>query len=615
MANDEQLDLGGAWEPGRLGRSIPLAAGMRRSRLAGLGVAVLALAVASGGVYRLLRPAGLALSADETRRVVYDRLERLTLPPWTPGGELPPIALPDAHPTPPPPPWPGAHPGDAPLPAEARQRLDGSLRLLEEDALAAAGRLRRLVRQRPGHWGSRYNLGVSLLRAGLWDDAVEHLDEALLRLRGLEEPYGARPEHQAAVIHNRYALGHALLANGRCVQAIRTIKFGIRALRGFLEAGELEVYGRYLPFTVAPTSLDSYSTWLLLARAYAECKGRYPAEYFRDHPDAKDFRAAEYADPDTAEIRDGPFPNELAACIADNGETSRCWALSNLNLIYFASRQAYPRRGVEPSAGLEPLWPRMAAIAYEIARLAAEREPDRRGAATYLQQARILNRSGADATLDQRIDQLGRYLAREIRDFTLLADPYRGTAIAALPFAGADSAEEIKGMAWVLKERCEGHLRERNPAGISADVDRVRQTLAASEHLASLDRWQKQVTKTLRQRLLEAMATERRRGDHATAAAVRDFRADFLGERWPWHARRAWIDSGLIFRALAWLAFLLAAAGAWWLVHRYVVYPYLLYTRDYYRTEFRHRHRQRRDAARPFTGEEIRDYMETRGTL
>ena len=82
----------------------------------------------------------------------------------------------------------------------------------------------------------------------------------------------------------------------------------------------------------------------------------------------------------------------------------------------------------------------MAAIAYEIARLAAEREHDRSGAARYLQQARILNRAGADPALDERIDQLGRYLAREVSDFTLLADPYRGTPIESLPFAQANSA-------------------------------------------------------------------------------------------------------------------------------------------------------------------------------
>ncbi len=615
MANDEQFGWGRAWEPGRLGRSIPLAGGMRRSRLAGLGVALLALALASFQVYRLFRPAAEALSAGEAQRVVHDRLERLTLPPWEPGGELPPIALPEAHPTPPPPPWPGEHPGDAPLAGEARLRLDASLALLDEDPLAAAGRLGRLVRQRPRHWGARYNLGVSLLRGGLWDDAVEHLDVALQLLRDREERLGARAEHQAAVIHNRYALGHALLDNGKCVRAIRTIKLGIRALTGYLNASELEVYGRYLPFTVAPTSLDSYSTWLLLARAYAQCEGRYPAEYFATFRDAKDFRAAEYADPEVAEVSGGPFPNELAGCIKGNGPTSRCWALSNLNLIYFASRQAYPERGGEPPAAFQALWPRMAAIAYEIARLAAEREHDRAGAARYLQQARILNRAGADPALDGRIDQLGRYLAREVSDFTLLADPYRGTPVESLPFAGAASAEEIKGMAWVLKESCEDHLRRRNPAGIATDVATVRQNLEATEYLASLDRWQRQVEGALQDRLLDAIATERQRDDPATAVAVRDFRADFLGPGWPWRARLAWIHPGLILRLAFWLALFLAAVAAWWLIHRYVVYPYLLYTRDYYRTEFNHRHQQRQDADQPFTGREIQDFMETRGSL
>ncbi len=111
------------------------------------------------------------------------------------------------------------------------------------------------------------------------------------------------------------------------------------------------------------------------------------------------------------------------------------------------------------------------------------------------------------------------------------------------------------------------------------------------------------------------MTTERQRGDLPTAVAIRDFRADFLGERWPWRTRRAWIDVGLILRTALWLAFFAAALAAWWLIHRYVGYPYLLYTGDYYKTEFHHRHQQRQDDDKPFTGEEIRDYMETRGTL
>jgi hypothetical protein len=54
---------------------------------------------------------------------------------------------------------------------------------------------------------------------------------------------------------------------------------------------------------------------------------------------------------------------------------------------------------------------------------------------------------------------------------------------------------------------------------------------------------------------------------------------------------------------LVWAGF---TAGVW-LVHRLVVYPYLVYTTDAYRLEHRRRHRQRLAAGRPFTREEIEE--------
>lgn len=610
MARWERLPLGWGWRPGRLGYSIPLAEGMWRSRLVGLTIGLIAFVAINLGIHRLYYPQIYSMSATEARQAVHDQLGGLNLPVWDPGGQLSRVALPHPHLPPLPPSWPGSHPADMPLSAEFQQRLDQGRRLIQADSTAAAGRLNSLVRLRPQHWAVRYNLGISLLHASLWKDAAHHLGKALQRLEGLEEKYDQRAEHQAAIIYNRYALGRALLEDGNCVRSIRTIKSGIRSLTRFLEVSELEVYDRYLPFTVAPTSFDSSSMWLLLTHAYVGCEGSYPAEYFRRYPDAGDFLASEYSDPYTSEIQEGPFPNELSWCIANNGSESRCWALAQLNRIYYASRQLYPDLYGEAPASLQPFWPRMAAIAYEIARLAAERDLDRRGAAIYLRQAAILSHGSADNALSQRITDLGRYLAAEFRDFSYLAVPYRYIATEDLPFAETTSPEELKGLAWQLKERCETHLRKGNPEAISAAIAQVQRALEGSGHLPSLDQWQRQTETALQDRLLRAMAERQRYSP--TAVAIRDYRADFLGVDWPSRARQAWIDLGLIFRGVLYLTFFLATIAAWWLIHRYVVYPYLLYTCDYYKTEFRHRYKQRRLAHRPFIGKEIRDYMEAR---
>ncbi len=56
---------------------------------------------------------------------------------------------------------------------------------------------------------------------------------------------------------------------------------------------------------------------------------------------------------------------------------------------------------------------------------------------------------------------------------------------------------------------------------------------------------------------------------------------------------------------------LVCLAGLW-LVYRFVIYPYLLYSTDYYKTEFHHRHRLRQKAKKPFTGREIGEWAKKR---
>jgi hypothetical protein len=302
---------------------------------------------------------------------------------------------------------------------------------------------------------------------------------------------------------------------------------------------------------------------MALAWGYVECEGRYPAEYVERVPRAQGFLESEYRDPEAKEIAGGPFPGQLARCVEDGGTSSRCWALSNLNRLWSANRRLI--EGDELPAAYEPHRTALARLAYDVALLAATggegAEEDRERAGAILTAARRLggpDEGDGTPALSEAIARLGRHLAVEARDYGALADAYRGRAPADLPFAAGASDEEIKGMAWALRERWQGHLAERRPERLFEELEAVRQRVP-DVHLESLAAWEAEAREALRDALAGEIRTQKRRGNLGLAAGLRDFRAPWLGEAWAERAEAAWWTPGL-------------TAAKWGLVALYVLF-------------------------------------------
>ncbi|HEX2165003.1 MAG TPA: hypothetical protein VHM02_13745, partial [Thermoanaerobaculia bacterium] len=105
----------------------------------------------------------------------------------------------------------------------------------------------------------------------------------------------------------------------------------------------------------------------------------------------------------------------------------------------------------------------------------------------------------------------------------------------------------------------------------------------------------------------------RANGELPAAAGLYELETPWLGEEWP--PTLAALGPGTLglwgLFGLGWLALV----GVAWGVHRLVVVPYLLYTTDFYREEYRRRHRAARqaDPPRPFTAGEILEAERRRG--
>lgn len=588
------------WEPHELGHSLPVTRGLRRWAAGLAAAALVGLGVLVVSIRALGSPEAEPATGKAVEEAAVERLARAELPAWDPGAELPAVAAPDFAPPPAPPVVRTAHPGDPPL--RDRGAVLGALEDLAGPApVAAATTLGRAAEAQPASWMLAYDAGIAFHRSGFADRAAADLLRAQRRLGEYEVRFARDPAHHAAAVATRYAAGHARLRDD-CVDAVHHWKLGVGALDRFVDAGGAHVFDRKLPFVLAPAPLASLDVWMALARGYVECEGRYPAEYFARVPRAKRFVESEYGDPEAAEIADGPFPDELAQCVRDEGATARCWVLSNLNKLWAANDDL-----VLADALPEPFEPHRAALArlaYDVALLAAT-GPDRAGAAAYLQAAGRLARGAPEtAGLGEAIARLGRYLAAEAGDFTLLAEAYRGLGPGEMPFTATSTAEEVKGMAWALRERWRRHLAAGRPEAVFAEVERVRQVIP-DVHLDSLEAWSGAAREALRDALADEIRLQKRRGNLALAAGLRDFRAGYLGEAWADRAEAAWWTPGL--RAARWgLVFLYALflAGLV-LLYRSVVYPYLVYTTDFYRTEMERRVRERRARDLPVTGEEI----------
>lgn len=609
------------WRPQELGRSLPVAPALRRWAL-GLAVIALAGLLALWLALRALgTPEAEPAGGAAVEEAALDRLARTDLPVWDPGGELPAAVPPEYLPPPPPPLAVRPHPGDSWIPR--REEVLAAVREIERapagapPPVAAVTALTRAADEERGAWILSYDAGVALLRSGFDDRAAAHLLRAQRRLESYGGRYGRNPAHHAAVAATRYAAGQARLGTD-CVDAVHHFKLAIGALDAYVAAGGAEVFDRKLPFALDPLPLGSLDLWMGLAWGYLDCEGRYPAEYVERVPRAKSFRETEYRDPAAAEIVEGPFARPLARCVEEGGTSARCWALSNLNRLWTVNRPLLTAEALPAEAASRRA--ELARLAYDVAFLAAtgegeasaDTEAPRAGEILRTAQrlARPLDGDGS-ADLREAVDRLGRYLAAEASDFTLLAESYHGLPPGGMPFAAASGPEEIKGMAWALRERWQGHLVARRPEEVFAEVETVRQRVP-DVHLESLAGWEAAAREALRDALAEEIRVQKRRGNLTLAAGLRDFRAGWLGPEWPERAEAAWWTPGLTAGKWALVALYFAFVLGLVVLYRAVVYPYLVYTTDLYRTEIERRREERRAKNLPVTGEEIHRWRRER---
>lgn len=597
---------GGSWNPRRLGRSLPFYRELWISRgvIGGL-ILLLAVVFFVRGRSRL-DPEVERLDAAAAERLVKGHLAKVAddLPKWTPGGELPPTEAPEWMRFPAPEPWPRGLPAEPPLRGRAAElAADGRRDLAAGNPQAAATRLLRAVELQP-QWGLLFTAATALGAVGDHGRALATFLSAEERLEALERSGVDGADLHAARIATRYAAGRAALAAGDCLAAIPPLRRAVAALGAYIDAEGAMVYDRKQPFRVREAGLDNHAVWATLAEAYATCEGRFPAEY-PSYYGAQSF-AGEYRRADDPEIVGGAFPAGLAACVDAGDPSSRCWAWSNLNKVLQASRDYLPGENGEPTRRLDGvLLDSFARLVYDAAWLGAtsDQEADRALASRYLTAAAHLDREAEVPELATRIAALGRYLAPLTGDNSALAEPYRRQSLDDVILEAGLPPEALKGIGWALSERWLDQLQARQPEAMLAAID--EQVRRAGPHGESLRQWRSTLQEAMRQRLAAEITTLRRNDDPASALAIRDFHADWLGEEWPSTARRAWIDGRMILGWLGLALLFLALAGGLWLFHRLVVYPYLLYTTDYYRREHRRRHAERAKDGKPFTRDEL----------
>lgn len=598
------MSAGLTWSPRRLGRSLPLHRRLWLSR----GIAI-AVTVLMGGwvLWEGLAAVFPAVEPEpDAEHVVIRHVKHMELPRWDPGPGLPEAERPPWEAFPPPSLWRGGPVGDPPLSGRALELAAQGRRELQEGNLeAAATSYLRAANLQPT-WEVLYSTGLTLLEAGDPELAADKFGEAEARLQQLSAAGASGPVYHAALVATRYAAGHAHLQFD-CLDAIFHLRRSVRALDDYVDAGGAFVRDRQRPFRVSEAGIDNLAVWATLARAYERCEGKFPDEYERRWKRKQDF-AQEYQRADR-EVRDGPFANELAACVAGGAasRSSRCWAYSNLNKPVWASRTYYARDDEETvGKGLSPsVLDSLARLVYDAAWLAADAEEDRARASTYLGYAARLDRKAKVPGLASRIATLGRHLAPTTKDYSFLAEPWRRRDLTSLTLDARLKPEDLKGAASALQERWLRHLRSGRPELMVEEID--AQVRRAGSHGRSLLSWKDEVQEKLRETLVTAMQTERRNGNFAAALAIREYKAPWLGPGWSSHAFRAWLTWSVWFRWVYLLLLWLLLVSAVWLVHRLVVFPYLVYTTDSYRLEHQRRHAERRRQGKPFTRDEIEE--------
>jgi len=587
--------LGWRWSPHRLGRTLPIYDRLRWSRAAVALVALLALVLA-------VRCAGRAAWAGveaapappaEAERVARQTAARVELPHWAPGPPLEAGERPEYAGPPPPPPWRGDEPGGA-LDGPARRLHDqGLAALVEGQPVSAANHLLAAAEAAPGSWLPRYHAGLALLAAGDRSAAFDELVEAERALRPRER---SRAEVAAAEAATLSAEAAAATPDD-CLAAVNSARRAIGALERYRRATSA-AYRRAVAFPLEEAGIDGLHLWRRLADAYRGCDRPY-ADYRRRWPDAKPFRETEYAAV-TEEVRTGPFPAQLEACIEASDPRVPCWALSNLNRVYARNRASYPAEGAEPAPEARRHAEGLAALAHDVAWLASREEADLGAAVEPLRlAARLPLPEGSEAA--SRVAALARHLAPDTGDYSFLAGPWSGRSADELSLAGDRAPEEVKGIAWELSDRWIARARGGDPAGLVAAAEGWR--ARAGPYGDSLSDWLERVREAWHGELAAEVRERRRNGDTARAVAVYELDSAWLGEGWPPlvaalgpGALVAWVGIALVW---------LAAIAAAWLVHRLVVVPYLMYTTDYYREEYTRRHADLRARGLPFTRSEV----------
>gem|GEM_PF-4105954 len=417
------------------------------------------------------------------------------------------------------------------------------------------------------------------------------------------------PAFRAAQVATPYAAGIAYLEFD-CIDAIFRLRRAVRPLQDYADAAGTPVYDRRLPFSVVEAGIDSPTAWATLASAYDLCEGRFPRDYENRYRRPQDF-AAEYRHTDLPEVRQGPFPGSLADCATARKEaiSSRCWAYSNLNKAAWGTASYFPKRDdAMVGRGLNrSLLPSLARLAYEIAWHAAGTQKDRQQAATYLVYAERIDREAKVPGFAERIAALGSFIAPITKDYSLLAEPWRRSDLNTLTLDTGMKPKDLKGAAWALQERWIDHLRNGDPKRMIEEID--AQMGRAGPYGSSLQSWKDEAQKKLRETLTTAMLTERSNGNLAEALAIRDLEVPWLGPGWSAQAFRAWLSWKIWLRWVTLLLIWLLVTAVVWLFHRLMVFPYLVYSTDFYRLEHRRRHAERRRQDKPFTRKEIEEAL------
>lgn len=616
------------WNPHQLGSSLPIAGPLRswglRLLLAAAAAALLVFLVTTLWIGRM--PSSAAKEGRDPAAVDRARevLAGVELEPWRLGtapeqAPLPPFPAPRPAPA-----WRASFAGDglgrdgSAAPPGYDAVLAALARGEELEMNRAAAFLSKAAEERPRAWALSYNAGAAFLRTPYDDRARGVLKKAW---EALDEK--GSDAQRAAAIHTRYAWAQGWLG-ADCITSIELLKPAIGLMPRLAEKQEL-TFDSMQPFALAPGELSNLDVWGALVDAYRRCESRYPEDFYRRNSGASRFRASEYSRRDDPRITGGPFPTQLAACVDSDGETARCWMLSNLNELYRVNapliRSASPGASPAPSAGssrgrglggFEPHRDDLARLAYQVAWMLAERPDDGgRPAGAYLAEAVRLAGSGSGgrggdaqrAELAERIDALASYLGSEYGDYNALAVPHEARPPESMDFRGASDLQ-AKGMAWALGERWQGQVAAGDPARPFAEADELRARLSPDQ-ITSLDGWREEARESIGAALAREITAQRRVGNRQLAAGLARLRGPFLGEDWPERARDAWVTPGeRVARWALWVGlgtFVLALV----VFYRRVLYPYYLYTSDFYLAEFARRQEVFRRDGLALTGEEI----------